>query len=141
MNMLQIILWLVYPYAVVAILGMGLIWKANPPVYQEEQESVKKYHIFLNRTTIGLMFLSFGSGIVILLFNGIANESAMLYQWVLSLINLDPNMELIRSISFLSRTHFLLLLTFLLLLPFSKYICYLWPPSFMTKVKWSRDIN
>lgn len=140
MNMLQIMLWLVYPYAVVAILGMGLIWKANP-VEQEGQESVRKYHIFLNRTTIGLMFLSFGSGIAILLFNGVANESAMLYQWVLSLINLDPNMELIRSISFLSRTHFLLLLTFLLLLPFSKYIGYLWPPKLMTKLKWSRDIN
>lgn len=133
MDLLQVMLWLVYPYAVVAILGMGFIWKANTPIEQEKQGILRLGYTFLNRTTIGLMILSFASGLAVIMFNGLANESAKLYQWVLSLIYLDPDMDLLRSISFLSRTHFLLLLTFLVLLPFSKYIRYLWPARYMTR--------
>lgn len=139
MDLLQVMLWLVYPYAVVAILGMGFIWKANTPIEQEERGVLRLGYKFLNRTTIGLMILSFASGIAVIMFNGIANESVKLYHWVMSLVYLDPDMDLIRSISFLSRTHFLLLLTFLVLLPFSKYIRYLWPPRYMTK-RWTRNI-
>lgn len=139
MDLLQIMLWLVYPYTVVAILGMGLIWKGNDPLDQEEGSSIKKGYQFLNRTTIGLMIMSFLTGVGVILFNNISNDPQKLFHWVKSLVYLEPDMELIKSISVLSRSHFLLLLTFLLILPFSKYIKYIWPLRLLPKQKWSKN--
>lgn len=139
MDLLQIMLWLVYPYAVVAILGMGLIWKVNTPLDQDESSSFKKGYQFLNRTTIGLMILSFLTGIGVILFDNISNDPEKLFYWVRSLVYLEPDMELIGSISFLSRSHFLLLLTFLMILPFSKYVMYLWPSRWLSKQKWAKN--
>lgn len=139
MDLLQIMLWLVYPYAVVAILGMGLIWKVNTPLDQDEGGSFKKVYQLLNQTTIGLMIMSFATGLAVILFMNISNEPEKLFYWVKSLVYLEPDMELIGSISILSRSHFLLLLTFLLILPFSKYIKYFWPIALLSKEKWSKD--
>lgn len=128
-------IWLVYPYVVIAILGMGLIWQVNAPLDQEETPSLKRHYTFFNRTTIGLMIMSFLTGIGVILFNSMADEPEKLFYWVKSLVYLEPDMELIRSISFLSRSHFVLLLTFLLMFSFSKYVWYLRPRKVLTKHK------
>ncbi|GEM_PF-3695238 len=139
MGLLQMMLWLVYPYAVIAVLGMGLIWQVHPRLEQEEVRSIQRFHKFLNRTTIALMLLSFLTGIGVVLFNRISDDPEKLYHWVKSLMHLEPDTALIEDISLLSRTHFILLLTFLFILPFSKYIRYLWIPGFFSKEKWSND--
>lgn len=139
MGLLQIMLWLVYPYAVVAVLGMGLIWQAHPRIEQDDLSPIRRIYTLLNRTTIGLMLLSFLTGTAVILFNSMTDEPEKLFYWVRSLVYLDPDLDLISSVSLLSRTHFLLLLTFLFLLPFSKYIRYLWPPRLFSKQRWTKD--
>lgn len=122
MDLLQIIIWLIYPYVVVAVLGMALIWRVNGPSVQEEMKFLYKLGAIVNRMILVLMVLSFLSGFGVIAFYSMTNEPEKLFYWVRSLIYLQPDLDLIGSISFLSRTHFLLLLTLLLALSFSKYI-------------------
>lgn len=140
MDLLQIFLWLIYPYVVVAIVGMGWIWRVDTKNNDDEKVSFKKRSLFLNRIIISLMFLSFSTGVGVILFNSITNEPEKLFHWVKSLVYLEPDMDLIRSTSFLSRTHFILLLTFLLLLSFSTYIGYVAKPFLYVKEIWEKKI-
>jgi nitrate reductase gamma subunit len=140
MDLLQIFLWLIYPYVVVAIVGMGWIWRVDTQTNDDEKVSFKKRSLFLNRTIISLMFLSFSTGVGVILFNSITNEPEKLFHWVKSLVYLEPDLDLIRSTSFLSRTHFILLLTFLLLLSFSTYIGYVTKPFLYVKEIWEKKI-
>lgn len=141
MDLLQITLWVIYPYAVVAIIGMGIIWQVSGSGEQDHEKLYKKMSLFLKHSIIGLMVLSFATGLGVILFYSISNDPEKLFFWVKSLVILEPDMDLIGSISVLSRTHLLLLLTLLLMLSLSKYIRYLWSPLFFLKKRVTKTVE
>ncbi|WP_019153268.1 respiratory nitrate reductase subunit gamma [Robertmurraya massiliosenegalensis] len=141
MDLLQIIIWLIYPYVVVAVLGMALIWRVNGRSVQEEMKFLYKLGSVVNRIILVLMALSLLSGIGVVVFYSITGDPEKLFYWVKSLVILDPDLDLIGSISILSQTHFLLLLTMLLALSFSKYIGVLQGPKLLFKRSWSKSIR
>ncbi|MFE8700347.1 respiratory nitrate reductase subunit gamma [Cytobacillus sp. FJAT-54145] len=126
--MFHIILWIIYPYSVVAILGMGIVWQIDATKIHEEHCSIMEENPILRRTVWSLMTLSILSGIGVVIFYSISDEPLRLFHWVVSLIALAPDMELIKNISYLSRIHLMLLLTFLLMLSFSRQISYFLRP-------------
>jgi nitrate reductase gamma subunit len=128
MEMLHIILWMIYPYTVIAILGMGLVWQYDLTRWQDDQLPDSIGSRMLKKTAGGLLILSFLSGIAVIFFYSMANEPVDLFYWVVSLIQLKPNMEVIESISILSRIHLILLLTSILVVSLTKYVYYIFKP-------------
>jgi nitrate reductase gamma subunit len=135
MEMLHVVLWMIYPYTVVAILGMGLVWQYDMATVIEDSEVEFKTSQLLRRTITSLMGLSFLTGIAVVLFSHMTNEPRQLFDWVISLLRLNPNPELIMNISILSQVHLFLVLTLLLVLSFTKYISYLFIPHKIIKVQ------
>lgn len=128
MGILQTLLWMIYPYMVAVIFTMGIVWNCDPTVlYKENYQTARKNNVYRYAVS-ALLLLSTATGVAILLYNGVAKESLQLYQWLLSLILLRPDMELIANLSLLSRMHIVFVLTSLLLLSFSKYMNYMLHP-------------
>lgn len=121
MDMMKVFIWLVYPYLVLAIFGMGFIWQVNIPVFTTSEEYRKNQliHKFFNRFLMILLILSFITGICVFIFYHVTNEPILIFHWVKSLVFLDPELEIIESISPLSRTHLILFSTFICLFAFS----------------------
>lgn len=130
MEMLQVFLWIVYPYTVAAIVGMGIVWQYDSSC---EEGSTTKVGRFLIWIVKGLMFLSTATGIAIVLSSSISNEPIQLLRWLLSLAQLQPDMNLVMDISILSTVHFIVVLLFLLSLAFTKEIYYLLKPHLYLK--------
>ena len=130
MEMLQVFLWIVYPYTVAAIVAMGLVWQ-----YDESREEgvTTKAGRLLVYLVKGLMIISTITGITIVLSNNISNEPVQLLLWLLSLAQLQPDMDLIMDISILSKVHFIVVFLFLLGLAFTKEISYLLKPHLYLK--------
>lgn len=141
MDMLHVILWMIYPYTVVAILGMGLVWQYDMEKVVEGSQVELKTNQTLKRSITSLMGLCLITGIAVFIFSSIANEPRQLFNWVLSLLRLQPDMELIMNISILSQVHLLLVLTLLLVFSFTKYISYLLIPHQLIKVLFLKKIN
>lgn len=128
MGIFQALLWMIYPYMVAVIFTMGIVWNCDTTeLYQDNNKATRKSNVF-RQTVKGFLFLSTATGIAILVFNGFDKESIHLFQWVVSLIQLRPDMELIMNLSILARMHIVLVLTSLLMLSFTKYINYLLHP-------------
>lgn len=124
----QALLWMIYPYMVAVIFTMGIVWNCDTTeLYRGNNKATRKSSAF-RQTVKGLLFLSTATGIAILVFNGLDKESMQLFQWLVSLIHLRPDMELIANLSLLARMHIVLVLTSLLMLSFTKYINYLLHP-------------
>lgn len=139
MDMLHILLWLIYPYSVVVIVGMALIWRINVPGEEHEGRApISGRNGLLKRLVLGLVALCLITGIGVVLFYSFADEPEKLFIWVTSLLSFRPDLDLIRGISLLSRTHLLLLITLLLLLSLSKYSKYLWRPHLFFKKSFLR---
>jgi nitrate reductase gamma subunit len=141
MEMLHVVLWMIYPYSVLAILGMGIVWQYDMAKVIEDTEVELKTGQFLRRTITSLTGLSFLTGIAVMLFSNITNDPEALFQWVLSLLRFNPDVNLIMNISILSQVHLLLVLTLLLVLSFTKYISYLFSPHQFLKVHFVKKIN
>lgn len=124
------LLWMIYPYMVVVIFAMGIVWNCDTTELFQNNNKLNRKSSAFRKTVKGLMFLSIASGIAILLFYGIEKDSIRLFQWLVSLVSLRPDMELISNLSVLSRMHIILVLTFLLMLSFTKYINYMLHPLF-----------
>ncbi len=120
-------LWIVFPYTVVAIVGMGLIWQLDTPGGVKANSAVEK---FLTGSLKGLLILCTVSGLVVIHFY---NEVTQLFLWFLSFIQLQPDMSLIENISFLSQMHIVVVFLFLLGLAFSNKISYLLKPHLYIK--------
>jgi nitrate reductase gamma subunit len=128
MGIIQALLWMIYPYMVAVIFTMGIVWNCDTTeLYRGNNKANRKSNAFRHAVK-GFIFLSTATGISILLFNGFDKESIQLFQWLVSLILLRPDMELIMNLSILARMHIVLVLTSLLLLSFTKYINYLLHP-------------
>ncbi|MBA4536479.1 respiratory nitrate reductase subunit gamma [Bacillus aquiflavi] len=134
MEILQIILWIVYPYFAIAILGMGLVWRFDDDVnYIENPPYSVRASKILKCTVKSLLLLSLFSGISVFIFRSITNEPLLLFYWFVSLVQLNPDMDLIMNISILSRTHLLFLFTFLTMTSLTSYITYLIKPHLYIK--------
>lgn len=126
--MIRELLWMIYPYIVIAIVGMALVWQIKTPVDQDEEELRGTFSKLLHRIIKALMILSLITGIGVVLFYNLSNDPEKIFYWVKSLVFLNPDMALIENISFLSRLHFMLLLTSLLLLSFSNKFSFILRP-------------
>lgn len=128
--MFQTLLWMIYPYMVAVIFAMGIVWNCDTTeLFQNNIKLNRKSNVY-RKTVKGLMLLSIATGISILIFNGFEKDSIHLFQWLVSLLSLRPDMELIYKLSILSRMHIILVLTCLLMLSFTKYINYILHPFF-----------
>lgn len=141
MEMLHVILWMIYPYSVVAIVVMGLVWQYDMAKVFDNKEVELKTNRLLRKIVTCLIILSILSGIAVLFFSNISHEPQKLFNWVLSLLRLQPDMELIMNISILSQIHLLIVLTLLLVLSFTKYISYLFNPTRYLKLHANKKFN
>jgi nitrate reductase gamma subunit len=130
MEMLQMFLWIVYPYTVAAIVAMGLVWQYDASRYESASTKTER---LLTIIVKGLMIISTATGIAIVLSSNISNEPVRLLRWLLSLAQLQPDMDLILNISILSKVHFIVVFLFLLGLAFTNEIAYLLKPHLYLK--------
>jgi nitrate reductase gamma subunit len=130
MEMLQIFLWIVYPYSVVAILAMGLVWQYDASREEGSRSKAGRLLLVVVKT---LMAASTATGIAIVLSSSIAYEPVLLLRWLISLAQLQPDMSLVMDVSILSKVHFIIVFLFLLSLAFTKEIYYLFKPHLYLK--------
>jgi nitrate reductase gamma subunit len=130
MEWVQVFLWIVYPYTVAAIVAMGLVWQYDSA---SEERTRTKASWYLGCTVKALMVLSSATGIAIVLSNSISNEPVQLLRWLISLAQLQPDMDLVMNISILSKLHFIIVFLFLLSLAFTKELYYLLKPHLYVK--------
>src|SRR5690554_5355389 len=130
MDFLEMAIWLVYPYLVIAILGMGLIWQINVPLTAVNHDYKKSLFMqkFFNRFLMILLILSIITGIGVIIFYNVTDDPLLIFHWVMSLISLNPQLEIIESISTLSRTHLFFLSTFLCMVAFSSKLRKIFKP-------------
>lgn len=128
--MLQIFLWIVYPYSVAAIVAMGLVWQYDA---SREDGTRSKAGTFLLVVVKTLMVASTATGIAIVMSTSIAYEPVLLFRWLISLAQLQPDMSLVTDVSILSKVHFIIVFLFLLSLAFTKEIYYLLKPHLYIK--------
>jgi nitrate reductase gamma subunit len=126
MGMYQM-LWIVFPYTVMAIVGMGLIWQLQTPNGGKEKSTSER---ILTGSLKWLLVLCTLTGLVVI---HLYDEIAQLFLWFLSFIQLQPDMSLIKDISFLSQVHIVIIFLFLLSLSFSNKIYYLSKPHLYIK--------
>jgi nitrate reductase gamma subunit len=124
-EMLQMFLWIVYPYTVVAIVGMGLVWRYDSSRDEEARSTAGKLLLMVVKV---MMAASTATGIAIVLSSSMADEPLLLFRWLISLAQLQPDISLILEISILSKIHFVVVFLFLLSLAFTKEIYYLLKP-------------
>lgn len=130
MEMLQIFLWIVYPYSVAAIVAMGLVWQYDASREEGTRSKAGRLLLVIVKT---LMAASTATGIAIVLSSSIANEPVLLLRWLISLAQLQPDMSLVTDVSILSKVHFIFVFLFLLSLAFTKEIYYLLKPHLYIK--------
>ncbi|GAM15697.1 respiratory nitrate reductase subunit gamma [Mesobacillus selenatarsenatis] len=130
MEMLQIFLWIVYPYSVAAIVAMGLVWQYDASREEGTRSKAGRFLLVVVKT---LMVASTATGIAIVLSSSIAYEPVLLFRWLISLAQLQPDMSLVMEVSILSKVHFIVVFLFLLSLAFTKEIYYLLKPHLYIK--------
>lgn len=130
MEMLQIFLWIVYPYSVAAIVAMGLVWQYDASREEGTRSKAGRFLLVVVKT---LMVASTATGIAIVLSSSIAYEPVLLFRWLISLAQLQPDMSLVMDVSILSKVHFIVVFLFLLSLAFTKEIYYLLKPHLYIK--------
>jgi nitrate reductase gamma subunit len=119
--------WIVFPYTVLAIVGMGLIWQLETPSGGKAKSTSER---FLTGSLRWLLVLCTLTGLVVI---HLYDEIAQLFLWFLSFIQFQPDMSLIENISLLSQMHIVIVFLFLLSLAFSNKICYLLKPHLYIK--------
>ncbi|MDZ5470316.1 respiratory nitrate reductase subunit gamma [Bacillus sp. 31A1R] len=139
--MLPFMLWIIYPYMVVAILVMGVIWRMDTTKLHEGEQVYKKQSLLVERALSALLVLCLLTGLGVFAFYNISDDPKQLLHWVISLAYLEPDMDLIRNISFLSRLHFILILTLLLALSFTKYLSYLIKPHLYLRNRFIKKLQ
>ena len=127
MEMYQILLWIVFPYMVLAIVGMGIIWQLDISKGVRSQSLPER---ILTGSLKGLLILCTLTGLAMI---HLSNEFVQMVLWLLSLIQLNPDMNLILSISTLSQAHLIIFFLFLLALAFTNKIAYIIRPHLYLK--------
>jgi nitrate reductase gamma subunit len=137
MEMLHVVLWMIYPYTIMAIIVMGVVWQydiANDSFVSETNVRTSK---FLRKIISSLIILSIITGIAVFF----SSDPAYLINWMISLLLFSPDTRAIMNISILSQIHLFLVLTLLLILALSKYLSYLFIPRKVIKIHLEKKFN
>lgn len=121
MEMMDMILWIIYPYMVAMIMMMGSVWQCDYSVLYSENKYFSNLSKFLLLTVKGLFTLSLFTGFAVF-FNKVGNDSLDLLYWGISFITFRPNLHFINEMSLLTRMHMLVLFTFFLMYSFSRFV-------------------
>lgn len=130
MEMVPVFLWIVYPYSVAAIVAMGLVWQYDASRDEGKRSKAGRFLLVIVKI---LMAVSTATGIAILFSNSLAHEPLLLLRWIVSLVQLQPDLSLVLDVSILSKIHFVAVFLFLLSLAFTKEIYYLLKPHLYLK--------
>lgn len=141
MEIVKVILWTIYPYSIMAIIGMGLVWQYDLTKVAENKHGKSKASIILKNTIISLSFLCLITGIAVVFYSNMTNDTEQLISWSLSLLRFNPDINGIMNITILTQIHLLLVLTLLLVLSFTKYITYLFKPHHFFKLQLVKKFN
>jgi nitrate reductase gamma subunit len=141
MEMLHVVLWLIYPYTIMVIIGMSLVWQYDIAKVLEDADVNLKTSQALRKAITSLLCLSSITGIAVLFSSSMPNDPEHLFDWLLSLLQFHPDLSVIMNISILSQVHLFLVLTLLLLLSFTKYISYLFIPHHIIKFQLEKKIT
>jgi nitrate reductase gamma subunit len=141
MEMLHVILWLIYPYTIMVIVVMGLVWQYDIAKVLDDSDVNLKTSLFLRKMITSVMCLSFITGLAVIFSSNIPNDPEHLFIWFMSLLQFNPDMNVIMNISILSQVHLFLVLTLVLLLSFTKYISFLFNPHRYIKFQLVKKIN
>ncbi|CAM3659772.1 respiratory nitrate reductase subunit gamma [Mesobacillus zeae] len=133
MDIGQVLLWIVFPYSVGAIVAMGMIWQQDIPKDAEEAVGYTIQGKVLVFSVKLLLLLSSISGLAIIFIFGLTDEPVQLLRWLLSMLQFQPDIDLVKNISLLSRAHLITAFLFLLLLAFTNKISYLFKPHLYVK--------
>ncbi|MFS0864236.1 respiratory nitrate reductase subunit gamma [Fredinandcohnia sp. 179-A 10B2 NHS] len=111
MKLIDMILWMIIPYTVVLLIIMGMIWRDRS---KDKNRSKRINHLFLF-----FLLLFAGTGTVILL--TLHNDLTVILSWTKGLLTMNPQIEMMYTISPLALLHILSLFAILLLLPFTGF--------------------
>ncbi|WP_316571097.1 respiratory nitrate reductase subunit gamma [Neobacillus sp. YIM B06451] len=131
MELLQWFVWLVYPYTVAAVLGMGIVWQYDTRDQFDNMQ--RKSGMILNRIVKMLWLLTTLTGIGLIVFNGATGELAAMAGWMIGFLHFSPDMEILKHASLLLQIHVILLFTFLLFFSFTKYVSIVFKPIRLLK--------
>ncbi|WP_409274399.1 respiratory nitrate reductase subunit gamma [Neobacillus sp. SCS-31] len=131
MELLQWFVWLVYPYTVAAVLGMGIVWQYD--TQDQFGNMQRKSGMILNRIVKMLWLLTTLTGVGLIVFNGATGELAAMAGWMIGFLHFSPNMEILKHASLLMQIHVILLFTFLLFFSFTKYVSIVFKPIHLLK--------
>ncbi|WP_053361870.1 respiratory nitrate reductase subunit gamma [Bacillus sp. FJAT-27251] len=127
MEIEKLLLWIVFPYMVVAIFGMGVIWQFDTPAGTSASSIPER---ILTRSLKCLLILCTITGVGLIHFT---DEFTRLLLWLLSLLQLRPDLSLILNASLLSKMHFIIVFVFLLALAFTNKMAYIIKPHLYIK--------
>lgn len=131
MGLLDWFVWLVYPYTVAAVLGMGIVWQYDTPDQFDRME--RKPGRVLNTIVKVLWLLTTLTGIGLIAFSRATEELSTMFGWLKGFLHFSPDMELLMHASLLLRIHLILLFTFLLFFSFTKYVSIVFKPFHVLK--------
>ena len=129
MELLDIILWIIYPYSVIPIVLMGLIW-------QYDFEYIKQYSTESGIQTLSivkwmirfLLIIVTMTGISLVFVDQLNGDRLLLVQWLIGLMTLSPSIDLILHSSIVTKIHIFTFFTLLFILPFTTYIRFITKP-------------
>lgn len=111
MKLIDMILWMVIPYTVVLLIIMGMIWRDR----SEDKNRTKR----INHLFLFFLLLFAGTGTVLLL--ALHNDLTVILSWTKGLLTMNPQIEMMYSVSPLAQLHILSLFALLVLLPFTGF--------------------
>jgi nitrate reductase gamma subunit len=137
MEMLHLVLWMIYPYTIMAIVIMGIIWQYDISNMSFDSETNVKTSKLMRKTISSLVILSITTGIAVIF----SSDPVYLVNWMTSLLLFNPDTRALMNISILSQIHLLLVLTLLLFLSLSNYFSYLFTPRRLLKFHIDKKFN
>jgi nitrate reductase gamma subunit len=141
MDLLHLVLWVIYPYAIIVIVGMGLVWQYDTAKVIESNEQEFKTSRLIRKLIQLLSVLCLISGMAVIGFAKINHDPTQLFNWTISLLKFNPNIEFIKQISIISQVHLFLVLTLLFVLSFTKYISLIFNPHQLIMIQFAKKIN
>ncbi|MGY3718204.1 respiratory nitrate reductase subunit gamma [Sutcliffiella cohnii] len=98
MNMVDIILWVIVPYLMVAIVVMSFIWRCD---FSNDEKPKRGFK--LKGSLIGFLI----SGLLLFLSADMSNIFSLLYEWLYGLLTLNPNMDQLATYPLLYIIHWI----------------------------------
>ncbi|RSK26448.1 hypothetical protein EJF36_06010 [Bacillus sp. HMF5848] len=132
--MLQFIVWVVYPYSVLFVFIMGLVWQYDYAIAGVNEKNIFKT-TYSVRVLLNVLLVVIGTSFLFLnFFETIQPDRQLLINWTVSILTLRPDVNSITQSTLVTKIHLFTFLTMLLMLPFTSYIRYLVCPTTLLKI-------